>query len=532
MDNKIFYKFTKRFLFTALILASANRIIAAEKEPWKELNLSSTRIEGATVYYEKFLEQKLPFFKDRYKQFLAERENFEKIGSKKKDIINDINKILGITDPDIEKQNKNLTGLLETFSFENTTFYIVSQDTTKSFLASGGKLPNFTYNKSDNTVTYNPEFIAADDNEPVKHFEFAFLVASGETFEKNISLIFRMLQKAMGGDRLGFAVRETVESGLLNRVRPTDPYWRWFSDGFSNVITIEILKKHAGSEVANEFAKAYYISPYKVLEKEINLRYWMGLNFCIKTPLEYENELQMARSAYATQEVQRLIELHGIDSVSKIVDKILTKKDRTSEHIFKAVNEVTGENMQQRFDHYQTFESRQDGLAKHGKLFSLALENKDYNEMLVNLLRTLELQESPLSPTGLQCYKQIAILLFKMGHEQAGDQAMQNCVELFKSTGTPAAHQAAMEAFMIYAFSCKNAKKALEVADELLKNQPDHILALTVRMVAYAEAKRLSEAKQIAQKVIELDKNEQSPSYRTAIQVLSRNEQQDSRKKP
>ena len=109
---------------------------------------------------------------------------------------------------------------------------------------------------------------------------------------------------------------------------------------------------------------------------------------------------------------------------------------------------------------------------------------------------------------------------------------MQNCVELFKSTETPAAHQAAMEAFMIYAFSCRNAKKALEVAEELLKNQPDHILALTVKMVAHAEAKRFTEARQIAKRVIELDKNEQSPSYRTAVQILSRNEQQNSNKVP
>jgi predicted Zn-dependent protease len=188
--------------------------------------------------------------------------------------------------------------------------------------------------------------------------------------------------------------------------------------------------------------------------------------------------------------------------------------------------------MDKRLNHYQTFETRKDGLAKYGELFNLAFQNKDYKEMLTSLLRTLELQESPLSPTGLQCYKQIAILLFRMGHEEAGDKAMQNCVDLFESTDTPVAYQAAMEAFMIYAFSCKNAKKALEVAEELLKNKPDHILALTVKMVAKAEANRLTEAKQIAERLIKLDKNEQSPSYRTAIQILARNEQQDSGKEP
>jgi predicted Zn-dependent protease len=212
---------------------------------------------------------------------------------------------------------------------------------------------------------------------------------------------------------------------------------------------------------------------------------------------------------------------------------MLTKKNRTAQDILQAVNEVTGENMQQRFGHYQTFETRQDGLTKYGNLFNAALEKKDYNQMLVNLLRSLELQESQLSPTGLQCYKEIALLLFKLGHEEAGDDAMHNCIELFKNTGMPVAHQAAMEAFIIYAFSCKNAAKAREVAEELLKSKPNHLLALTVQMVVHAEAGRLSEAKQIANKVINLDKNEQSPSYRTATQILATNEdQQSSDKEP
>jgi hypothetical protein len=523
---------TKRLLFITFILLSTCRLSVADKKAWEELQLGSTSIEGATIYYEKSLEQKIPLFENRYKQFLVEKENFEKIAAKKKQIIADINKILGITDPDIEKQNKNLTGLLGAFSFENTTFYIILQDTTKTFLSEGGQLPNFTYNKSDNTVTYNPEFIATSEDGPDKSFELAFLVASEETFDENIRLIFQTLQNAIGSGKLFVAIHEIVESTLLNRVKPKDPYWRWFSDGFANVITFEILKKYVGFEIANEFAQAYYISHYKGLEKEINLRYWMGLNFTIKTPLEYEKNLSLARYAYATQEAQRLIELHGIDCVRKIIDKILTKKDKTSQDIFEAVNEITGEDMQKRFNHYQTFETRKDGLAKYGGLFNTALENKDYEEMTISLLRTLELQESPLSPTGLQCYKEIALLLFRMGHEEAGDKAMQNCVELFKSAGTPMAHQAAMETFIIYAFSCKNAKKALDIAEQLLKNKPDHVLALTVQMVVHAEEGRLSQAKQIAQKVITLDKNEQSPAHRTAVQILANIKQQETNKEP
>jgi hypothetical protein len=533
MDNKVLLKTTKKLFCIGLILISTCRLFAAGQKPWEQLKLSSTSIDGTTIYYEKSLEEKLPVFETRYKQFLADTKIVKYIETKKKQIIADINNILGITEPDIEMQDKALTGLLGAFSINNLTFYIVLRDTTKDFLFSGGTLPNFTYDKTDDTVTYNPEFITTSEDGADKSFELAFLVASEETFEENISQIFQVLFKAVGSGNLFVAIHEVVESSLLNRARPTDSYWRWFSDGFANVITFDILKKYAGVEIADEFAKAYYISDYKGLEKEINLRYWMGLNFCIKTPLEYENNLSLARYAYATQEAQRLIEQNGIECVRKIIDKMLTKKTRTAQDTLLAVNEVTGENMQQRFGHYQTFETRQDGLTKYGNLFNAALEKKDYNQMLVNLLRSLELQESQLSPTGLQCYKEIALLLFKLGHEEAGDDAMHNCIELFKNTGMPVAHQAAMEAFIIYAFSCKNAAKAREVAEELLKSKPNHLLALTVQMVVHAEAGRLSEAKQIANKVINLDKNEQSPSYRTATQILATNEdQQSSDKEP
>ncbi|MCP4607963.1 MAG: hypothetical protein GY845_04535 [Planctomycetes bacterium] len=528
MDNKVFLKTTKKLICIAIILISTCRLFAADQKPWEQLNLNATSIAGTTIYYEKSLEEKLPVFESRYRQFLAETENVKNIKTRKKKIIAEINTILGITEPDIQKQDKALTELLGAFPIDNLTFYIVLQDTTKDFLYDGGQLPNFTYDKTDDTVTYNPEFITTSEDGPDKSFELAFLVASEETFEENISQIFQVLFKAAGSGNLFVAIHEVVESSLLNRAKPTDAYWRWFSDGFANIITFEILNKYAGVEIADDFAKAYYINAYKGLEKEINLRYWMGLNYCIKTPLEYENKLQMARYAYATQEAQRLIDQHGIDCVRKIIDKMLTKKTRTTLDILQAVNEVTGENMQRRFDHYQTFGTRQDGLAKYGSLFSIALEKKDYEEMLVNLLRTLELQESQLSPTGLQCYKEIALLLFKLGHEEAGDNAMHNCVELFKNSGMPIAHQAAMEAFIIYAFSCKNAAKALEVADELLKSKPNHLLALTVQMVVHAEAGRLSEAKQIAEIVINLDKNEQSPSYRTATQILTKDADQQS----
>ncbi len=504
-----------------LMLVSTCKLFAADTNAWEQLNLSSTSIAGATVYYEKSLEPKLPIFEREYKKFLAEKESAKTINTKKNQIIADINQILGISEPDTEKQDKIWT-ILGAFSIEKKTFYLVKKSTTKDLLRAGGQLPDFTYDKASDTVTYNPEFKTTSDDGPIKDFEFSFPIASDETFEKDVSRIFQTLQGALGRGPVSIMIHELVEVSLVvMRAKPTDPYWRWFSDGFANAITLDILKKYTGAEDAEEFAKAYDVNEYKELEKEINLRYWMGSSFCIKTPLEYENKLTYARYAYATYEAQRLIEKHGFDCVRKILDEVCTKKTRTGQDILLAIKEATSEDMGQRLSHYQTFETSQEGAAKYAGLFNAASEKKNYEQMLINVIRLLELQDNQILPTSLRLRQKAASLLFKLGHEKAGDEAMHSCVELFKNSGMPLARDAALETFIIYAFNTKNAKKAEKMAEELLKTKPDHLLSLTVQMVVHAEAKRLTEAKQIAKRILNLDKNEQSIAYKTASYVLA-----------
>ncbi len=525
MERKVFIITTKRLFCIALILASTCRLFAADPNAWEQLNLNSTSIAGATIYYEKSFEPKLPIFEREYKKFLAEKESSKAINAKKNQIFADINQVLGISEPETEMQDKLWTDLLGAFSLEKTTFYIVKQSTTKDFLRAGGQLPNFTYDKASDTVTYKAEFKIASISKdgPIEDFEFSFPIASDETFEKDVTLIFQILQVEFVRSNVYSAIHEVVEVSLLMQAKPTGPYWRWFSDGFANAITTEILKKYTGTEDAEEFAEAYDVNKYKELEKEINLQYWMGLKYCVlhRTPIDYENKLTYARYAYATYEAQRLIEKHGFDCVRKILDEVCTKKTRTGQDILQAIKKVTGEDMEERLRHYQTFETRKEGMAKYVGLINTASDKKDYEQMLINLLRMLELQDNQILPTSLQLRQKAASCLFKLGYEKAGDEAMYNCVELFKNSGIPMARDAAMETFIIYAFSCKNAKKAEKMAEELLKTKPDHLLSLTVQMVVHTEAGRLNEAKQIAKRVQSLDKNEQSMAYRTASYVLA-----------
>lgn len=502
---------------------SAESAKPAEPRVWDKLNLSRTTIAGATVYYEKAFETKLPVFEKEYTEFLAERDKSKAIISKKDRIITDINHILGIDEPDTRMQNKIWTDLAGVVAIEKTVFCVVRQDTIKDFLRAGGHLPNFTYSKAGDVATYKPEFNATTEQGPIKDFEFTFPIASDETFRKNVSLTFQILRYAFDNAVFFATIHEVAEASLLMRARPTDPYWRWFSDGFANAITYELLKKHADEKMAEEFAAGQDVNNCKDLSQEMNLQYWMSLKYCVLqgTPVEYENKLTQARYAYATLEARRLVQAHGINCVRKILDEVCTKESRRGQDLLKAIEKVTGENMRQRLSTYQSFETRKEGIAKYTLLFNAASEEKDYTQMFVNLLRIMELRPMTFSPRNLRDFKQAARLLFKLGHEQAGDKVMHKCMWLFEGSPIPDGRQAAMEMFIMYALECKNAGKASEVAEELLKTKPDHVLSLTVKMLLHAEAARLGDARHIAQKIHSLTENKQSPSYKAASRILA-----------
>lgn len=520
---------TKSSFRAVMILASCCRLFGqAQADPnnWEKLNLSSTTIAGATVHYEKSFEPKLPFFEKEYKKFLAEKEKGKAISYKKNQIIADINHILGISEPDSEMQNRLWTWFIGVFSVEKTIFYVVKQGTIKDFLRAGGQLPNFTYDKSNDIAVYNPEFKTTSKDGPIKDFEFTFPIASNETFEKNVSLIFQILQDAFDRVSLFVTIHEVIEASLLMYAKPTDQYWRWFSDGFANAITYELLKKHADDRIAEEFAASYDVNEYKDLEKEINLQYWIGLQYCVlqRTPVEYENKLTNARYAYATVESQRLIKKYGMDCVKKILDEVCTKKSRTGQDLLLAINSVTGENMQHRLSRYQSFNTRKEGIHKYATLFNAASKKKDYAQMFVNLLRVMELRPMLFSPTQLRDFKEAALLLFKLGYEQAGDKVMLNCMQLFEESPILNARQTAMETFIIYALECNNPRKAEKIAEQMLRDKPNHAVSLLVKMLVHAEAGELSGAKQIARKIQSLakvEKDKRSLSYKAASRILA-----------
>ncbi|MHC4394736.1 MAG: hypothetical protein ACYS1A_03705 [Planctomycetota bacterium] len=514
----------KKIFCTVLIVASSSRLFAAaDSNAWEQLNLGSAHISGAMVYYEKPFEPNLPFFEKAYKESLTEKDKSNEILAKKDQIFADINHILGITEPDKKMQNDIMMALGGVFSETKLTFYLVKQTTIKDFLRRGGKLPNFTYDKTTDMVKYQMEFEMTGESGPLKNKEITFPLGSEETFEEEVEQIFKILQEEIFGvGKFGTAIHEVIEMSLLKRVKPSGPYWRWFSDGFAEAIAYEILNKHVSKKSAEAHVARHEVDKYKDLEEEINLQYWMSLRYCVlhRTPIKYEERLTYARYAYAKLEAQRLIEKYGIDCVRKILDEVCAKKSRTSDELMKAIKKVTGEDMRQRLEQYQTFETPKEGMDRHTNLLNAAAKKEGYEQMFINLLRMIELQQHHYSHSNMFWRRSAGWLLFKMGYEEAGDEIMYNCIEFFKNSRIPGVHETAMEKFIQYALWCDNPQKALKVAEELLKTKPDNVFALIAQMLADVKSDKLPRARQTAKRILTLVDKKSEP-YKIASGVLA-----------
>lgn len=498
---------------------------------WEALNLGSTTIEGTRVFYEKCLEPNLPVFEAEYRKVLAERERVRAFVGKRQEILADIRRIIGWTDPNGETLSLSVLGFLEGFRQARQTYYLVTRPTLKAFLRSGGQLPDFIYDKAKDTAFYEPAWRMKTGGGPVKDLDLTLPIDPNKDVPGQIGEFLRAMREVvMGAGLIGGGIHEVAEVALLHRARPTDSYWRWFSDGFANVIAIEILQKYLGKEAGDGFASAYDVNKYKDLEKEINLGYWISGGYAIfltRTPIEAENKIFYARYAYATLEAQRLVDRHGLEVLRKVLDEVAVRESRTGRDLIDAIQKVTGEDMKPRLAVYQGLQSREELLSKYEKALHAASEKRDLEQMLVNLIRVHELRPS-LTAEFVVDYGNAAMLTLRLGHEQTADKIVEDCVRFFSDMSPGPWKQAALEVFISYAMGSGKPRKAEKAAEELLRIAPDSTSALAVQMMVHVEDKSITEAKDLATRIIRLSKDTLSPAYKTALRVQAMDPNQPS----
>jgi len=508
-------------ILTSLITCPAASI-AADSTIVEKLGLASTKIAGVNIYYEKCFKSNLHHLEKLLTDLHAGKQTDNDLLAKKDIIVNDIKRILAITDPNNEPLSKLLTEMTQAFDdIKLPSFVLVTQTTTKDYLRAGGKLPDFEYDKETDTVSYRS--LLWSDPKSFGNLQLTLPLPSPESLEKEGLQMIEALTKEVfnSKSRMVLAIHEVAEILIYQKIEPKGPYWRWFTNGFANAITYEILKKHASRADADYFAKLYDTAEYKDIEREINLQYWMKAQYCplqMGRPIDYEQRISLARYAFATYEARRLIDANGIECVTAIANKLCEKPSRTTDDLLAAIKHATGRDMAERFARYQTFETAEQGQSKYAPVYNEAFDAKDPRKMLTNLLRTMELQGTSNPDNLLRNWSTIASLLFQMGFEQEADLAMKQLIELFDNPLLPNGRYAALERFMAYALACRKPQKASDVAEEFLKFDPKNPVALTVRMLMLRDIK---EMQKIARTIQSLVKNTNSMPHQYAAMILS-----------
>ena len=514
-------------IVVSILLCVVPAALGTEEDPpsgWLQLDLVRTTMAGTTVYYEKALEPNLPVFERHFESFVDERAGAPDLVSRREEIIADINGILGAVDANSSEQCEMLERLVGVLFEVEPTFYLIRTSTIKAFLQAGGELPDCTYDRAADKVMYNPQLHWNSGENPPTEIDCCVPVRSDVEFGEYVSTVLDAFLDLLGSRTTAeIAIHEVTEVTLLRRARPSDPYWRWFSDGFANAITYRLTEKYWGSDAAREFASAYDLAGYRDLESEINLAYWMMADFSAyanNPPVEKEDRILYARYAFSMDEARRLIDEHGIECVREILDKIAAKDSRKGSDLLEVIEEVTGADMVPRLAHYQTFATREEGIPKYGTDFQEAEKRQDWEAMFVDIMRIMELRGDVFSTNYLVSFQNAALLLFRMGKEAAGDQVMRNAIELYSESPVEYGREVAMEAFLNYAIQCGHPSKALNEADELLKAAPNTTAALTVKMMVAAQRRNLPEAQELAERILQRT-GERSLNHRLATEVLA-----------
>ena len=243
------------------------------EDPWRTFHLATVQVQGVTLRYERLLSPKLEDIRQALSDFVKEERRIfaqaDTLRAKPEEIVDQVNKIVGLTPT--EKQKDHQREILSTFLGKGIRLaepghemavYLVTVKSTKDYLRKGGSLPDFSYDKAKDEATYNFRIHWRSSRGGRWRKGEITIPVPGEQPVQKFSNTLGMLRRNQSGS-IGLALHELIEVTMLSyRLKPRDPYFRWFSDGFANAVVIHVLKGSFGEDAAAEFAGGYDISKY------------------------------------------------------------------------------------------------------------------------------------------------------------------------------------------------------------------------------------------------------------------------------
>jgi hypothetical protein len=242
------------------------------------------------LHYEKSLEPRREELRAGLDRLLESRAGaqklYQQLAGHKEQIIERIGTIVGASDMALSRRvMEQFTDMLVRFTSTPVNLIVVSQEMAKDYLRQGGKLPGFTYDKPSDMVAYN---FAVDSGSPLPS---QIVIPVGPTSKG----MFNSPGSLFGSMSVGVIIHEAVEGAILVRLKPSSPYYRWFSDGFAEAITAIVLREYFTLEMADDHLSGREVEEYADIKQQVNLAYWIGKAYGIDLPFASEKRLEQAR---------------------------------------------------------------------------------------------------------------------------------------------------------------------------------------------------------------------------------------------
>ena len=504
----------------------------------KDMKLKRADLDGAVVYYDRRLEKLIPVlsktysdYRQRMSQNTAGGNNFyQTFTANKTAIMDDVISIVGGTDETRKFMEKNFSQISELGSDlslpltgSGNTIYLVMQTVIKDYLRKGGSVPNIQYDKEADEASYQFFFELGKDNSSNQEALIP-LVSSRDKKGITESIFFNLHNQVAGKskDMDYIMIHEVAEMAILRRLKSNDPYVRWFSDGFANAITREMLKKYFTQKDVDDFLATNSAAKYDGFRKEANLQYWMSLNYVSTNdwPVRRESELSLARYCFATELALEIVDAHGIDCVGKIIEKYLSDRDVTANGVMPdIIAKYTGFNVREKMLQYQKFKTVDDGIAYYDEKLKEIDAEKDPDDKIYYLMRKLELIDDCYSPKALYVRIEIGNVLYDSGRTDFARRFVTDFADDMCRFWDGNINTGGLEFMIFFSLGVDEPEWAVKYADDMLKGNPDHTNALAVVMKT---TKDKQQARKLAEKIIGLEKDIENFCYIEAQKLLEK----------
>jgi hypothetical protein len=280
------------------------------------------------------------------------RKQFDVMKSRREEILAFIAAELGM-----EKPGEQMTAVFDKFSLlmpsllnslnDAREFRIWNRERLKSMLASGEKIPGFSYSVKTGEIFFNVQ--SSDPSIPPFTGPLPLVVKRTGTdpmvqIAEQLNTYEQIMREFQGA---GVLCHEVAEIGMSADMGMTSPFRRWLVEGAANHIAMKTLDRFLGKEIAQDFASAFDTRIYEARKKQIDLVGWRAIEWDKITPSNLDTDLTQAYYGFATKAFEEHIVKSGPDAVPALFKGIAATGDKSDAEIYAVLKTITGKDVRQ-----------------------------------------------------------------------------------------------------------------------------------------------------------------------------------------